>query len=152
VKWVDVPWDRKKPHHTPAQPTAPLRLALELLDSLAKEFSIDPARRYVTGLSMGGYGSYDACLRRPGFFAAAVPICGGADDSRAKDFVATSFWIFHGGSDSVVPVGRSRSIYHLLKAAGANVKYTEYPGVDHNSWSRAYREPGLAEWLFAQHK
>jgi predicted peptidase len=152
VKWVDVPWDRKKPHHTPAQPTAPLRLALELLDSLAKEFPIDPARRYVTGLSMGGFGAYDACLRRPGYFAAAVPVCGGADDSRAKDFVGTSFWIFHGGSDSVVPVGRSRSIYHLLKAAGASVKYTEYPGVDHNSWSRAYREPGLAQWLIAQHR
>jgi len=152
VKWVDVPWDSKKPHHTPAQPTVPLRLALELLDSLAKEFPIDPARRYVTGLSMGGFGALDACLRRPGTFAAAVAICGGADDSRAKDFAGTSFWIFHGGSDSVVPVSRSRSIYHLLKAAGINVKYTEYPGIDHNSWSRAYRERGLAEWLFAQHK
>jgi predicted peptidase len=152
VKWVDVPWDSKKPHHTPAQPTAPMRLALELLDALAKEFPIDPARRYVTGLSMGGFGAYDACLRRPGYFAAAVPVCGGADDSRARDFVGTSFWIFHGGSDSVVPVNRSHSIYHLLKAAGANAKYTEYPGIDHNSWSRAYREPGLAEWLFAQHR
>jgi len=152
AKWVEVPWDTKKPHKTPQQPSTPLRLALESLDALAKEFSIDPARRYVTGLSMGGYGSFDACLRRPGYFAAAVPICGGADDSRARDLAATSFWIFHGGSDSVVPVGRSRSIYHLLKAAGANVRYTEYPGVDHNSWTKAYHEPGLAEWLFVQHR
>jgi len=152
AKWVEVPWDTKKPHKTPQQPSTPLRLALESLDALAKEFSIDPARRYVTGLSMGGYGSFDACLRRPGYFAAAVPICGGADASRARDLAATSFWIFHGGSDSVVPVGRSRSIYHLLKAAGANVRYTEYPGVDHNSWTKAYHEPGLAEWLFVQHR
>lgn len=152
TKWVEVPWDSKRPHHTPAQPSVPMRLTLELLDSLEREFSIDPARRYVTGLSMGGYGSFDACLRRPGYFAAAMPICGGADDSRAKDMVGTSFWIFHGGNDSVVPVGRSRSIYHLLKAGGANVKYTEYPGVDHNSWTKAYQEPGLPAWLFAQHK
>jgi predicted peptidase len=152
ARWVEVPWSQKKPHHTPAQPSVPMRLTLELLDSLEKEFSIDPARRYVTGLSMGGYGSFDACLRRPGYFAAAVPICGGADDSRAKELVGTSFWIFHGGNDSVVPVGRSRSIYHLLKAAGANAKYTEYPGVDHNSWTKAYQEAGLAQELFAQHK
>lgn len=151
-KWVEVAWDLKKPHHTPAEPSKPMRLVLELLDSLQKEFSIDPARRYVTGLSMGGFGSFDACLRRPGYFAAAVPICGGADDSRSKDFAGTSFWIFHGGSDGVVPVGRSRSIYHLLKAAGIEAKYTEYPGVGHNSWTKAYHEPGLGEWLFAQHK
>lgn len=151
-RWVEVPWNQKKPHHTPVQPSVPMRLTLELLDSLEKEFSIDPARRYLTGLSMGGYGSFDACLRRPGYFAAAVPICGGADDSRAKEMVGTSFWIFHGGNDSVVPVGRSRSIYHLLKAAGGNAKYTEYPGIDHNAWTKAYQEPGLAEWLFAQHK
>jgi predicted peptidase len=152
AKWVEAPWNSKKPHHTPAEPSAPMRLALEMLDSLEKEYSIDPARRYVTGLSMGGYGSFDACLRRPGYFAAAVPICGGADDARYRDFVGTSFWIFHGGNDSVVPVGRSRSIYHQLKAAGANAKYTEYPGVDHNSWSKAYFEPGLADWLFAQYR
>jgi len=152
AKWVEVPWNLKKPHHTPAEPSAPMRLVLELLDALAKEFSIDPARRYVTGLSMGGFGSFDACLRRPGYFAAAVPVCGGADDSRARDFVGTSFWIFHGGSDGVVPPGRSSSIYHLLKAAGAEAKYREYPGVGHNAWSKAYHEPGLAEWLFAQHK
>lgn len=152
AKWVEVPWDSKRPHHTPAQPSVPMRLSLELLDSLEKEFSIDPARRYVTGLSMGGFGSFDACLRRPGYFAAAIPICGGADDSRAKDLAGTRFWIFHGGSDSVVPVGRSRSIFHLLKAAGGNAKYTEYPGVDHNSWTKAYHEPGLADWLFARHR
>jgi len=152
VKWVEVAWDSKKPHHTPAQPSVAMRLTLELLDALEKEFPIDPARRYVTGLSMGGFGTLDACLRRPGYFAAAIPVCGGADDSRSKDFAGTSFWIFHGGSDGVVPTGRSRSIYHLLKAAGAEAKYTEYPGVGHNAWSKAYNEPGLAKWLFAQHR
>jgi len=151
-RWADVSSDLKRPHKTPAQPTRALRLALEVLDALEKEFSIDPARRYVTGLSMGGFGTFEACLRRPGYFAAAVPICGGADDSRAKDLVGTSFWIFHGANDPIVPVGRSRSIYHLLKAAGARVKYTEYPGVGHNSWTKAYNEPDLPDWLFAQHR
>ena len=148
-RWVEVYWGLEEPHDTPAL-SKPLRQTIELLDALAKQYRIDPDRRYVTGLSMGGYGTFDLCIRRPNDIAAAVPICGGADDSKAKQIAHIAFWVFHGGADSVVPVGRSRSIVAALKAAGANPRYTEYPGVGHNAWSKAYLEPDLVEWLFAQ--
>lgn len=148
-RWVEVDWGLKKPHETPAISKG-MQLTVELLDALTKQYSIDPDRRYVTGLSMGGYGSFDLCIRRPNDIAAAVPICGGADDSKAKQIAHIAFWIFHGGADSVVPTGRSRSIVEALKAAGANPRYTEYPGVGHNAWAKAYQEPDLVEWLFAQ--
>ena len=149
-KWCEVPWDFRTSHKTPGEPSKPMRLTLELLASLEKAFSIDPARRYVTGLSMGGFGSFDLCVRRPKDFAAAVPICGGADDSRASEMAGIAFWVFHGSNDGAVPVARSRSAVEALKKAGAKVKYTEYAGMGHDSWTKAYYEPGLAEWLFGQ--
>jgi len=85
-KWVEVPWNFKTPHETPKQPSTPMRLTLQLLDALDKEFSIDPDRRYVTGLSMGGFGTFDAMVRRPDYFAATLPA----------------------GSSTAVPIGRSR--------------------------------------------
>ncbi len=146
-RWVEVPWDRKEPHHTPDQPSRPMRLVLQLLDRLGEKYSIDPQRRYVTGLSMGGFGTFDALIRRPQYFAAAVPICGGADDHRAAEIAHVPMWIFHGSADPAVPVERSRSVYKALKAAGGNPRYTEYEGMGHNVWSRAYREPALRTWL-----
>lgn len=148
-RWVEVDWGLKTPHETPAISKG-MQLTVELLDALTKQYSIDPDRRYVTGLSMGGYGSFDLCIRRPHDIAAAMPICGGADDSKAKQIAHIAFWIFHGGADTVVPVGRSRSIVEALKAAGANPRYTEYPGVGHGCWAKAYQEPDMVEWLFAQ--
>ncbi len=130
------------------QPTEPLRLTLALLESLQKEFSIDANRLYLTGLSMGGYGTWDALSRRPGLFAAAVPICGGGDPATAKKFANTPLWGFHGGADPVVPSARSHHMMIALREAGGEPLFTEYPGVGHNSWEKAYREPELAEWLF----
>jgi predicted peptidase len=121
---------------------------MELLDALEKEFSIDADRRYVTGLSMGGYGTFDLLVRRPRDFAAAIPICGGADNSRAKDIAHVPMWIFHGSEDGAVPVARSRLIVEALKGAGGKPRYTEYQGAGHLIWSRAYAEPELVEWLF----
>jgi predicted peptidase len=149
-RWVEVPWESPTPHETPAEPSRPMRLTLELLDSLEKEFSIDPARRYATGLSMGGYGTFDLLVRRPHQFAAAIAVCGGADDSKASQMAGTALWVFHGNKDGAVPVARSRSIVAALKQAGADVKYTEYDGAGHDVWSRAYLEPGLVEWLFSK--
>ncbi|MGQ9576373.1 MAG: prolyl oligopeptidase family serine peptidase [Thermoguttaceae bacterium] len=148
--WGELPGRFKKKPQGPRPSTSPLKLVLALLDSLEKEFSIDPDRRYVTGLSMGGFGSYALCLARPDYFAAAVPICGGTDVSRAKEMAQVAFWIFHGGADPVVKPELSRTAVEALKKAGAQVKYTEYPGVGHDSWSKAYNEPELVDWLFAQ--
>ncbi|GAB6166700.1 hypothetical protein JCM19992_27000 [Thermostilla marina] len=148
-KWVEVAWSFDKPHETPEKPSYAMRLTLEILDALEKEFSIDPDRRYVTGLSMGGFGTFDILVRRPNYFAAAIPLCGGADDGRAAEFKHVPIWVFHGEKDPAVPVARSRSVVAVLKNLGADVRYTEYPGAGHNIWERAYYEPGLREWLFA---
>lgn len=151
-KWVDVPWDFKGPHKTPEQPSLAMRLTMELLDALEKEFSIDPVRRYVTGLSMGGFGTFDLLVRRPDDFAAAIPICGGADESQAEKMAGVPMWVFHGDKDGAVPVVRSRSAVQSLKSAGGEPKYTEYEGMGHNVWSRAYHEPELRDWLFRQRR
>jgi len=149
-------------------------LALAALAAATKEFKGDPKRTYLTGLSMGGFGSWDIAAKNPGKFAAVVPICGGiamsehfrqahpdlakngyADEPKSYADVAqkigkTPVWIFHGGSDDTVPVDGSRKMNDAVKAAGGNVRYTEYPGVGHNSWDKAYAEPELMPWLLSK--
>lgn len=134
----------------PGEIARPLRLSLELIDSLQKEYKIDTRRMYVIGLSMGGYGTWDALWRRPGFFAAAVPICGGGDPAKAPLFVKTPIWAFHGVADPTVPIALSREMIEAVKNAGGHPRLTEYPGVGHDSWTRASKTPELYKWLFAQ--
>ena len=126
------------------------RLALEIVEQLVSEFPIDSARIYVTGHSMGGAGTFNLIAYRPGFFAAAVPVCGLPDFSMAKAMAQTPIWNFHGDKDDIEPVATSRRIIQELRKAGGKPLYTEYPGVEHNSFMWAYTEPGLAEWLFKQ--
>lgn len=149
VKWVDVDWGGDK-HQLPAEPTEPTRLTLELLDALQKEFAIDPRRVYVTGLSMGGFGTWDVIARRPDYFAAAAPVCGGADEATARGLASLPIWAFHGARDTAVKPSRSRNMIEALKKAGGHPKYTEHPDVAHFSWGPAYRDPELFAWLFAQ--
>lgn len=156
-KWVPAYFGLKRPleppkEETPGGPSRAMRLVMEMLDALEEEFPVDPDRRYVTGLSMGGFGTFDLCVRRPGDFAAAVPICGGAKPENAPKIAHIPFWIFHGAADPVVPVELSRDIVEALKKAGASPKYTEYPGVGHDSWTQAYQEPELVEWLLSQRR
>jgi len=133
-----------------------IRTIHEILDSLEKEFSIDRSREYVTGLSMGGECTWMSMIERPERFAAAVPICGGdwiiglSAEGRGKKFAQLPMWIFHGEVDPVISVDVAREIVKTLKATGGNPKYTEYPGVGHDSWTRAYRDSELIDWLFAQ--
>lgn len=128
----------------------------EILDHLEKEFSIDTSREYVTGLSMGGECTWVSIIERPDRFAAAVPICAGDKfigmdaEERGKTFAQFPLWIFHGDADDVISVNVSRKVVKALRDAGGNPKYTEYPGVGHDSWTRAYRDSELIEWLFAQ--
>ncbi|MCA9271237.1 MAG: prolyl oligopeptidase family serine peptidase [Planctomycetales bacterium] len=151
-KWVQLDWGRKTPIASPKEPSYSLRLTFEILDSLEKEFNIDASRRYVTGLSMGGYGTFDALMRRPDYWAAGVPICGGMDNSRAKTIAHIPLWVFHGDKDTAVPVERSRTAVAALKAAGGEPKYTEYAGQGHFVWGLAYEEPELVDWLYAQQR
>jgi predicted peptidase len=125
--------------------------ALNALDQTIKNYNVDKSRLYLTGLSMGGYGSWTIGIQHPDMFAAIVPICGGGDPMPvAQKLKDEPIWVFHGGADPTVPVDQSRNIVAALKAAGSSVKYTEYPGVGHNSWDKAYGEKDLTDWLFAQ--
>jgi predicted peptidase len=149
AKWVDVDWSAEA-QPQPEKIAEPLRLALEMTDALRKEFPIDPRRVYVTGLSMGGYGTWDAITRRPDDFAAAVPVCGGGDPDQVERFARLPIWAFHGARDPVVKPHRSLDMVLALMKAGGAPGYTQYPDVGHDSWVPAYREPRLYEWLFAQ--
>ena len=150
-QWVDVPWSADR-HTMPEKPEPALRRAIELVGELQQEFSIDPARLYITGLSMGGFGVWDAIQRHPRLFAAAAPICGGGDPAHAEKIAHLPIWAFHGEKDAAVKPGRSREMIEAIKAAGGEPRYTEYPGVGHNSWSPTYANPDLYAWLFAQRK
>jgi predicted peptidase len=150
-KWSIVDW--RKPSATFAkEPSEPGRLVLELIAAMQKEYSIDPKRIYLTGLSMGGYGTWDLLARHPELFAAAVPICGGADPATARKIAKIPIWVFHGAKDRAVKVERSREMVKALKEAGGHPKYTEYPEEGHASWVPAYKDPAMMKWLFAQKK
>jgi predicted peptidase len=154
-------------------------LALKTLDQMVKEFNGDPRRLYVTGISMGGFGTWYVAAKAPGKFAAIVPICGFVNLKRPdlpaerKAFVLkdNSFanspdpyvavasqiskvptWIFHGGADPVISPDESRRMFQTLKASGFDVKYTEYDGVAHDAWDRAYAEPDLVPWLLSHRR
>ena len=123
-----------------------------LLDHLLATYHIDPKRVYLTGLSMGGYGTWAAIEKHPNRFAAAAPICGGGDPSLAKNIGTLPIWAFHGEGDQVVPVERSREMVHAIEAAKGNAKLTVYPGVDHDSYTRTYANPKLYEWFLKHNR
>jgi len=138
-RWLDEPADAAK----------------QALDASIAEFHGDPRRLYLTGLSLGGYGVWHLALAHPGRFAALVPVCGGIASTNKPGAVARALrhlpvWMFHGSADDIIPVNESRRMNAALRREGADVRYTEYKGVGHNSWERAYAEPELWRWLFTQ--
>jgi predicted peptidase len=131
-------------------PTTPMKMMIALLSKIAAEFPIDSTRIYITGLSMGGYGTWDLIARMPEKFAAAIPICGGGDPRTATRIRRIPIWAFHGAKDDRVPPKLSRAMVRALQEAGGAPGYTEYPDIEHNSWVQAYQEPHLLPWLFNQ--
>jgi predicted peptidase len=149
-------------------------LAMATLRAATKEFHGDANRTYLTGLSMGGYGAWFLAGKYPGRFAALIIICGGirpreaalkavpglakwAPPAQPKSYADAAqkvgkvpVWIFHGADDDVVPVTESQKMYAAMKKVGGEVHYTEYPGVKHPSWDKAYDEPKLFPWLFSK--
>jgi predicted peptidase len=125
-------------------------LVIQLLGSLSREFALDLDRVYLTGQSLGGFGTWDLITKRPELFAAAVPLCGEGAPSRAQAARHVPIWVFHGAKDELVPVAGSREMVAALRAVGGAVKYTEYPEVGHDVWTVAYLERSLSDWLFAQ--
>ncbi len=150
-KWSNVDWSARE-SSLPEKASDSMGLTLQVIEKMLKEEPIDPARIYITGLSMGGYGTWDALARRPELWAAAIPICGGGDPATVERFKAIPIWCFHGDADTAVRVERSRQMIEALKKAGVEPKYTEYPGVGHNSWSATYANPEVHAWLFAQRR
>jgi predicted peptidase len=147
--WSDF---RSKTSALSKEQSEPGRLAVELVESIQREYSIDPNRLYITGLSMGGFGTWDIITRHPDMFAAAVPICGGGDPTNAEKIAKLPIWVFHGAVDNIVKPERSREMVEAIKKAGGEAKYTEYPKVGHNSWVKAYQDADMHAWLFAQKK
>jgi predicted peptidase len=146
-----------------------LDAAFAALADVEASFAVDPDRVSVTGISMGGYGTWLAAMRDPERFSAIAPVCGGLDVQPALPFLATRMrtrevlldaaaariaalpqWVFHGDADDIIPVSESRELVAALERAGAPVRYTEYPRVRHNSWDRAYAEAELPAWLLGE--
>lgn len=130
-------------------PTKAMVLVQAMLKDFIKTHKVNENQIYVGGLSMGGMGTFEIVNRNPGLFAAAFPICGGANPETAANLKSTDWWVFHGGSDSVVPVEHSQQMVTALNREGASVKFSYYPDVDHNSWDNAFAEPQLLPWLFS---
>jgi predicted peptidase len=123
-----------------------------LLDDIAANYSVDASRVYLTGLSMGGYGTWETAIEYPERFAAIAPICGGGNPFKADRIKAVPTWVFHGEKDEGVPIRKSEEMVEALKRAGGNVEFTRYPDAGHDSWTVTYDNPALYEWFLKHHK
>lgn len=132
----------------PTRLTPHMQATRELLGALRREFHIDSQRLYVTGLSMGGFGTCALITAEPWLFAAAVPVCGAGNPDLMADVVSLPMRVYHGADDPAVPVVMSRNMVGVLNQRGGSLYYKEYPKTGHDSWLKAYAEPDLWPWLF----
>ena len=123
---------------------------IKLINVAVESLPVDKTRIYLTGLSMGGFGTWFAIAREPALFAAALPVCGGGDPATATAIRKVPIWAFHGAEDNVVPPSFSQKMVAALKKIDGNIKYTELPGVKHNAWDHVYANQEVHEWLFSQ--
>ena len=151
MKWVEVNW-KAETHLMPRHPSPAMAMSLELVEELQKEYSIDRNRLYVVGYSMGGYGTWEAIQRMPNLFAAAVPVCGGGDETQAPRIATVPIWAFHGALDQIVMVARSRNMINAIVKACGTPRYTEYPTINHFSWGYVFGDREMFKWLFDQKK
>src|SRR5689334_6008545 len=123
-----------------------------LLDSVIAEYRVNPAQVYLTGLSMGGYGSWSLGIAHPELFAAVAPVCGGGVPSKVGSLKSVPVWAFHGAKDDVVLPQRTEEMVNALKEVGSDVRLTLYPGSEHDSWTATYDNPELYEWFLSHQK
>lgn len=118
-----------------------------LLDKIVETYAVDEDRIYLTGLSMGGFGSWELAMKYPDRFAAIAPICGGGEPEKVCVLKEVPVWVFHGAKDETVPLKRSKEMVEALKACDGNVKFTVYPDAGHDSWTETYDNPELYKWF-----
>jgi predicted peptidase len=152
-KWADTDWGKGSYSFSAVPISEPMKLTKELFDQVLREKAVDKNRIYVMGASMGGYGTWNFVMRYPEVVAAAVPVCGGGDPTMAEAIKQIPIWAFHGDIDDVVPPSGSIDMVDAVKkAGGTQIKLTLYPGVRHESFLKAWRDPDVVEWLFSQSK
>lgn len=153
MQWVDTPWANGNYSVDNVPISKPMTAAVELLDSIIATYSINTDRQYVTGLSMGGFGTWDLLMRFPDRFAAAIPYCGGADPSQAENLAKIPIYTFHDTTDTSVPVSGTQAVVKAIQEAGGTlITYKESTGKGHNVWNTGSQTPGLSTWLFEQRK
>lgn len=123
-----------------------------LFDQITQNYRVDLDRTYLTGLSLGGNGTWFWTTTHPDRFAAAVPICGRSYPEKAELIKNLPLWVFHGALDPIVPLAESTKMVDALKAVGSDVKLTVYPDIEHDSWSKTYANPELYDWLLSHHR
>ena len=128
------------------------QVILEWVDRLTQSLQVDPDRVYLTGLSMGGFGTWSTAALAPDRFAAIAPVCGGGEPETAAQFKNLPVWAFHGGKDPVVPVNLSKDMVDAINEAGGDAKLTIYPDAGHDSWTETYENPEFYEWLLSQRR
>ncbi len=151
-RWVDIDWEYGVFNRKQVKETRELRTVMTILGQVMELCNIDKDRVYVTGISMGGYGTFDAIARYGSAFAAAAPVCGGCDpETDAKSNMRIPLWMFHGSADTTVPPVGSRLMYAKIRSMGGDkVRYTEYSGMAHGIWDNAYSDREMVKWLFSQ--
>ena len=150
-QWVDTPWENGNYSVAEIPESNELATAVELVKSLADIYPCDPARLYVMGISMGGFGTWDVLMRHNDIFAAGIPICGGADPEMAEIFMETPVFTFHGTADTTVPYDGTAEMVGTIEDLGSRVvNFISYNNDGHGIWDKAAREEGLMEWLFSQ--
>jgi len=120
-----------------------------LLDDIVDRYRIDRDRIYLTGLSMGGFGTWSLAAAEPDRFAAIAPICGGGDPSTATQIAHLPIWVFHGAKDDVVSRSKSEEMVEALRESGNNVQFTLYPAAGHDAWTETYRGSELFDWFLS---
>ncbi len=150
-QWVDTPWSLGAYSIENVPESDEMIAVMELLDELIEKYSVDTDRIYASGISMGGFGTWDAIMRHNDVFAAAIAVCGGGDPSQAANLVDVPLFVFHGDKDDAVPVSGSRDTVQAIKdAGGTKVEYVEYAGAGHGIWNDAFATEGLLEKLLNQ--
>lgn len=153
MQWVPVPFNHGSYSLDKRPPSESIVLLKEIVDALMATQPIDPARIYVVGTSMGGYGAWDFVLRNPDLPAAVIVFCGAGDPSAVDRLKNVPVWAFHGDQDKVVPVSGSTDMIEAMKAAGAaDARLTLYEGVGHDAYTKSWKHPGLVNWLFQQRR